>query len=140
MVAAEIRKLVALFALEMPPDVSVLPSITEVEVSSDLSYATIYVSALEQVKGAVKYLQDNKSEMKRRLARLAQGYKIPDLRFVEDDRSERGSRIDRILAEATVFRREEEETQKAKLMKKGKKKPVKKARANKGVKRKSKKA
>jgi hypothetical protein len=38
-----------------------------------------------------------------------------------------------------VFRREEEETQKAKLMKKGKKKPVKKAMANKGVKRKSKK-
>ncbi len=102
MIAAEIRKLVALFTCEIPPDVCGFASITEVEVSSDLSYATVYVSAFEKAQGAVRFLADNKGELKRRLSKVILGYKLPELRFNVDTRSDRANRIDELLAKTVV--------------------------------------
>ena len=56
-------------ALRIPPDVSLAPTITSVKVSADLSYADIFVTAMQKPEAAVRFLGGVKGEMRRELAK-----------------------------------------------------------------------
>ncbi|MDD6478935.1 MAG: 30S ribosome-binding factor RbfA [Oscillospiraceae bacterium] len=83
------------------PRVSKLLSIVKVDVSSDMSYATVYVSAIEGMdatKESVKAL--NKSAagfLRRQLGASLSLRKVPELRFIADDSLERSAQISKII-------------------------------------------
>ena len=79
------------------PRVSKLLSIVKLDVSGDMSYATVYVSAIEgceKTKESVKAL--NKSAvgfLRRELGARMKLRKVPELRFVADNSIEKSSEI-----------------------------------------------
>lgn len=98
MSASLIRSVVAKHALAIPPHIAHVVSITDVEVSADFSYADIYVSALQNVEAAIKFLNNNKGPIRKELSGGLRSFRLPLLRYHVDTRGERGSRIDRLLA------------------------------------------
>lgn len=95
MLASVIREIIAPVLRECPEECGVV-SITEVEVSDDFSYATVYVSALMEPDSALKFLEGKQFELSRLLGQLYRK-RIPALRFRLDPRTERGNRIDTLL-------------------------------------------
>ena len=82
------RELSALLREVKDPRVSELISIVKVNVSGDLSYATVYVSAIEgseKTKESVKGLKSAAGFMRRELGKRLSLRKVPELRFVADD-------------------------------------------------------
>ena len=79
------------------PRVSSLISIVKIDVSGDMSYATVYVSAIEgeeKTKESVKAL--NKSAagfLRRELGQRMKLRKVPELRFVADNSIQKSSEI-----------------------------------------------
>lgn len=73
-------------------------TIVDVQLSQDLSYADIYVSAIAGVEDGIKYLASQKGSMRAELAASLRLHRIPILRFHRDDVGERGARIDRLLS------------------------------------------
>ena len=70
------------------PRVSKLLSIVKVDVSGDLSYATVYVSAIEGFEStvsSVKALKGAAGFLRRELGARLKLRKVPELRFVADD-------------------------------------------------------
>ena len=83
------------------PRVSKLLSVVKVDVSGDLSYASIYVSAIEGAdktcesvkalnKGAAGFIR---SELGRRVKLR----KVPEIKFIADDSIEKSTEISRII-------------------------------------------
>lgn len=82
------------------PRVSRLLSIVKVDVSGDLSYATVYVSAIEgyeQTVNSVKALKGAAGFLRRELGAKLSLRKVPELRFVADDSIEQSANISRII-------------------------------------------
>ena len=82
------------------PRVSKLLSIVKVDVSGDLSYATVYVSAIEGFEATVtstKALKGAAGFLRHELGARLKLRKIPELRFVADDSIERSANISRII-------------------------------------------
>ena len=82
------------------PRVSKLLSIVKVDVSGDLSYATVYVSAIEgyeQTVSSVKALKGAAGYIRRELGARLKLRKVPELRFVADDSIEVSAKISRIV-------------------------------------------
>ena len=83
------------------PRVSQLLSIIKLDVSGDMSYATVYVSALEgreATEQSVKAL--NKSAagfLRKQLGNSLHLRKVPQLRFVADDSIEKSAEISQII-------------------------------------------
>lgn len=83
------------------PRVSKLLSIVKVDVSGDLSYATVYVSAIEGAEAtetSVKAL--NKSAagfLRRELGAALSLRKVPELRFAADHSIEKSAEISKII-------------------------------------------
>ncbi len=83
------------------PRVSKLLSIVKVDVSGDMSYATIYVSAIEgsdKTEESVKAL--NKSAagfLRRELGNRMKLRKVPELKFVADNSIENSAKISKII-------------------------------------------
>ena len=75
------------------PRVSRLLSIVKVDVSGDLSYATVYVSAIEGYEKTVSSVKALKGAVGARLTLR----KVPELRFVADDSIEQSANISRII-------------------------------------------
>lgn len=80
-------------------------TISEVQVSKDLSFATVYVSSFENLEPAdltamMKVLQAAKGVFRHKIAEEGGLRIIPDLRFIYDNSSERGSRIEALLHQA----------------------------------------
>lgn len=70
------------------PRVSNLLSIVKIDVSGDLSYATVYVSAIEgyqKTVESVKGLKNAAGFLRRELGSHLKLRKVPELRFVADD-------------------------------------------------------
>ena len=70
------------------PRVSPLISVVKVDVSGDLSYATIYVSAIdgyEATLNSVKGLKSAAGYLRRELGSRLKLRKVPELRFIADD-------------------------------------------------------
>lgn len=76
------------------------PTPTKVEVTSDLSYATVHVmltgepdGRAEQMEGLVRVAP----YLRRRLGEMLHIRKVPELRFLEDRASEATQRIEELL-------------------------------------------
>ncbi|KAB8122114.1 MAG: ribosome-binding factor A [Candidatus Phytoplasma cynodontis] len=77
-------------------------SITDVELSNDLSFSTIYYTILKDSKEnlllVANLIKENKKRIRSQLANeLKQIKKIPDLIFKYDRSYEEGAKIDKIL-------------------------------------------
>jgi len=84
------------------PRIGGMLSIVRVDVTADLSYATVYVSAvegLEQAQSAVKGLKAAVGFIRRELAHRMKLRHTPELRFVADGSIEHGADIARMLKE-----------------------------------------
>ncbi|MBP3626813.1 MAG: 30S ribosome-binding factor RbfA [Clostridia bacterium] len=82
------------------PRVSKLLSIVKVDVSGDLSYATVYVSAIEGYETtlqSVKALKGAAGYLRRELGSRMKLRKVPELRFVADNSIEHSANISRII-------------------------------------------
>ncbi len=82
------------------PRVSKLLSIIKVDVSGDLSYATVYVSAIEGFEAtvsSVKALKGAQGFLRRELGARLKLRKVPELRFVADDSIEQSANISKII-------------------------------------------
>ena len=95
MLAPTVREIIAPILRECPQECGIV-SITGVELSDDLSYATILVSALMQPKAAMDFLESKRKLLQKNLGRL-KTHKTPLLRFRLDTSAERGSRLDKLL-------------------------------------------
>lgn len=96
MVGSVVRSVVAPLLRGCPQDCGIV-SLTEVEVSADLSYATCYISALLHPDQALAFLTSHIRELQTGLGQALQIHRTPRIRFRIDPRSERGARIDRLL-------------------------------------------
>lgn len=75
-------------------------TVTDCEVTNDLSYAKVYVTFLgkeERKKAGMKALERSKGFIRRELSRKIKTRKCPELIFVLDDSLERSDRIENIL-------------------------------------------
>lgn len=82
------------------PRVSRLLSIVKVDVSGDLSYATIYVSAIEGMEKtveSVKALKGAAGYLRRELGARCKMRKVPELRFIADDSINISANISKII-------------------------------------------
>lgn len=82
------------------PRVSKLLSIVKVDVSGDLSYATVYVSAIEGFEvtvTSVKALKGAAGFLRRELGARLKLRKVPELRFIADDSIEHSANISKII-------------------------------------------
>ena len=82
------------------PRVSKLLSIVKVDISGDLSYATIYVSAIEGYETtvtSVKALKGASGYLRRELGSRLKLRKVPELRFIADDSINISANISRII-------------------------------------------
>ena len=93
------------------PRVSRLLSIVKVDVSGDLSYATVYVSAIEgyeKTVSSVKVLKGAAGFLRRELCARMTLRKVPELRFVADDSIEQSANISRIIESLNEENKNEE--------------------------------
>lgn len=82
------------------PRVSKLLSIVKLDVSGDMSYAKVYVSAIEgkeKTEESVKALKGAAGYIRRELGAKLSLRKVPELRFVADDSIEVSAKISRIV-------------------------------------------
>ncbi len=82
------------------PRVSRLLSVVKVDVTNDLSYATIYVSAIEgmeKTQESVKALKNAAGYIRRELGARLKLRKVPELKFVADNSIEKSSQIAKII-------------------------------------------
>lgn len=82
------------------PRVSKLLSIIKLDLSGDMSYATVYVSAIEgfpQTVESVKGLKSAAGYLRRELGQRLKLRKVPELRFVADNSIEHSANIARII-------------------------------------------
>ncbi len=93
------------------PRVSKLLSIVKVDVSGDLSYATVYVSAIEgydKTLESVKALKGAAGFLRHELGSRLTLRKVPELRFIADDSIEKSADISRIIDSFNGERKNEE--------------------------------
>ena len=82
------------------PRISKLLSIVKVDVSGDLSYATVYVSAIEGFEAtveSVKALKGASGYLRRELGAALRLRKVPELRFIADDSILQSANISKII-------------------------------------------
>ncbi len=87
------------FEYELPTG---LITVTDVEVSRDLSHAKVYVAVLEieQAKEILSFLNDNAGRVRHELGKRVRLRLTPGLKFLHDTSSESGERIEQLLAAA----------------------------------------
>lgn len=100
------RELTAILRTVKDPRVtSVFLSIVGVEVTNDLSYCTVHVSALEgmdKAKGAVKGLKSASGYIRRELGHRLKLRHVPELIFEASDGIERSANISMILESLNI--------------------------------------
>lgn len=97
------RELTAILRTVKDPRVAgAMLSIVRVEVTNDMSYATVYVSAMEGMDTAKKAVEGLKSAagfMRHALGEALRLRHVPELRFVADDSIAYSARIAQTLAD-----------------------------------------
>ncbi len=106
------RELTAIFRELKDPRVNqAFLSIVRVEVTNDLSYCTVYVSAMEgldRAKEAVKGLKSASGYIRRELGRRLKLRHVPELIFNATDSIEYSANISRILNSLDISESEDE--------------------------------
>ena len=102
-VGAELRRELALLVHAAVRD-HALPSVSvsDVEVTRDLDFASVWVTALQadRAKEAVKALNELAIEFRRTLSRSMRLRRVPELRFKYDDSVDKSERIERLLRDS----------------------------------------
>ena len=96
------REITALLRELKDPRIKGMLSVVRVDVSNDLSYAKVYVSAIEGIetaKESVKGLKSAGGYLRKRIADALRLRKAPELIFIADDSIEYGAGISRILSD-----------------------------------------
>ncbi|MBR6408445.1 MAG: 30S ribosome-binding factor RbfA [Clostridia bacterium] len=105
------RELSDIFRTLKDPRVSSeLLSIVRIELTNDMSYCKVYVSAIEGMdrsKEAVRGLKSASGYIRRELALRLHLRHTPELRFIADDSIAHGSQINKLLSE--LVRSDEDE-------------------------------
>ena len=108
------RELTAIFRELKDPRVNAcFLSIVRVEVTNDLSYCTVYVSALEGMdaaKAAVKGLKSASGFIRRELGHRLRLRHVPELIFTPTDSIEYSAEISRILNSLDISHDDEEDS------------------------------
>lgn len=94
------REISSIIFSEVKDDRLKYVTITKVDLTNDLSIATVYYTVLgdkDQVEATSQNLQDAKGFIKGILGKRLEVKKIPDLRFKFDESFEQGNRIEAIL-------------------------------------------
>jgi ribosome-binding factor A len=101
-VGAELRREISLLVHAAVRD-HALPSVSvsDVEVTRDMDWATVWVIALqpEQSAVAMKALKELAGEFRHALSQTMRLRRVPELRFKYDDSVDKGERIDQLLRE-----------------------------------------
>ncbi|MCR5208051.1 MAG: 30S ribosome-binding factor RbfA [Eubacterium sp.] len=87
------RELVHILREVKDPRVDEMLTVVKVDVSSDLSYCKVYVSAvegIEKAKESVKGLKAASGFIRKRLGSSLHLRKVPELKFIADDSIEKG--------------------------------------------------
>ncbi|MBQ2903475.1 MAG: 30S ribosome-binding factor RbfA [Clostridia bacterium] len=104
-VSEDIRREIAAIMRELKdPRIQGMLTVVNVEVSSDASFAKVYVSAMEGIetaKLAVKGLTSATGYIRREVGKRLHLRKTPELKFVADDSIEKGMGIARMLGSMT---------------------------------------
>src|SRR5690349_25014043 len=102
-VGAELRRKLGLLVHAAVRD-HALPSVSvsDVEVTRDLDWATVWVTALqaERAGEAIKALNELAMEFRRTLSRSMRLRRVPELRFEYDDSVDKSERIERLLRDS----------------------------------------
>ena len=94
------RSISEMLATELSDPKIGFATITDVEVTNDLSFAKIYVTFLgkqERNEAGLKALQRAKGKIRTFISKRLDTRKCPDLIFLLDDSLEKGNRIDAII-------------------------------------------
>ena len=94
------RDLSDLIRLEVRDPRVGLVTVTEVEVSRDLSHAKVYVTSLaggDQAAQSQQALQHAAGFLRSRLAQSLKARTVPELHFVYDESVERGDHLSRLI-------------------------------------------
>ena len=77
-------------------------AISDVDVSRDLSIATVYFNTLdpEEHKDALTILKDNAAFLRSIVAKKIRAKRVPELRFVYDASLERGASLESLISKA----------------------------------------
>lgn len=103
------RELSVLMREELQAPELSLASLTEVQVTRDMSHAKIYVSSLDMQGGADKateILQDAAGMLRQRLGKLLRLRSIPQLHFLPDHLQEEAQQMDRLIEQAVAADRQ----------------------------------
>ena len=104
-VSAELRREIGLLVHAAVRD-HALPSVSvsDVETTKDLDWATVWVTTLmpEQSTVAMKALKELAPEFRRSLSRSMRLRRVPELRFKYDESVDQGERIERLLRDNPV--------------------------------------
>ena len=87
------RELIHILREVKDPRVSDMLTVVKVDVSNDLSYCKVYVSAvegIEKAKESVKGLKSAGGFIRHRLGESLRLRKVPELKFIADDSIEKG--------------------------------------------------
>ena len=97
------REITAILRTVKDPRVTAgMISVVRVEVTNDMSYATVYVSAIEGIdvaKNALKGLVSAQGYIRRELGSALHLRHVPELRFIADDSMEYSANIAKKLNE-----------------------------------------
>ena len=98
------REIISIMRELKDPRISGMLTVVKVEVSGDLSYAKVYISAMdgiETAKTACKGLASAQGYIRRALGNNLHLRKAPELTFVADDSIEKGMEIFEKLKDAS---------------------------------------
>lgn len=87
------REIVSIMRELKDPRIHPMLTVVKVEVSGDLSYAKIYISAIEGIeaaKSSVKGLESAQGYIRKQLGTRLHLRKSPELKFIADDSIEKG--------------------------------------------------
>lgn len=92
------------------PNVTGMLSVTRVKITPDFKYAKVYVSILnsKNINKTMEGLKESSGFIRSRLAKTVNLRITPELVFEIDDSIEHGARIDSILKELNISKKEDE--------------------------------
>jgi ribosome-binding factor A len=96
-IASIIRQVVARFASQIPPSLAQVVTVVDVRLSEDFSYADIGITAVSGLDEAIAYFPRKKGAIRAELAQKLRVHRIPQLRFLKDENTVRGNRIDELF-------------------------------------------
>jgi len=102
-VAGQMRRdLARLIQQELKDPAVGFVSLSDVEVSRDLSHAKVFITVFnpEKAKESLQALRRGAAFLRRRLGQELRLRHVPELHFVHDDSVEKGSHIDDLIARA----------------------------------------